>query len=335
MKNQELKSSLIKSGIVLAVFIFFIYAFAVSDSGGITGTISSLFSGVLFLIGLAFAVVLSIAVMIGIYFGILIMYDQKVCKSSYSQFKPIFLQFIASLSNSFGSKCCTSSANLEMDTENDISTLRDNQDVLDKQLAQIQGKVTSLQQTVNTLSSSVNGFSAENEAFATKATTIEEELASKPSITTVDDAMNKIAGDISSIQNGMAPLNSKISELEIAVSTALKEEDNVDVQDVVNTAVNSLQDELAVLKASVENLSTATQESAEGQNTEHRILTYFASQDDKDQFTALVVEAVGAEMTYAEIGELLSDSLSTENAEVIADHPSLTKDFIRSIRQTD
>jgi len=47
MKNQELRSSLIKSGIILVLCVFFIYSFASGDSGGVTGTIGSLFSRIL------------------------------------------------------------------------------------------------------------------------------------------------------------------------------------------------------------------------------------------------------------------------------------------------
>lgn len=94
MKNQELRSSLIKSGILLLVCVFFIYAFAVKDSGGVVGTIGSLFSGlmsgVIFLIGLILALAFSVAAMIGIYFGILALYNQEVCKKSWEEFKGFF-----------------------------------------------------------------------------------------------------------------------------------------------------------------------------------------------------------------------------------------------------
>jgi len=38
-------------------------------------------------------------------------------------------------------------------------------------------------------------------------------------------------------------------------------------------------------------------------------------------------------MTYAQVGEFLNDSLSDDASDVIADHPSLTKDYIRICRQ--
>ncbi len=333
MKNQELKSSLIKSGLFLAVCIFFIYAFAVSDSGGITGTIASLFSGVVFLIGLAFAVAFSIVVIIGIYFGILAMYSREVCTKSFSQFKTTLATSSGSLTRSF--KCCSDTETLQQISEEDIAPLRDNQNVLNNQLTQVKNSIDSLEQKIINVSSAMTDVTAELSTLTTKAETVEEELAGKALTATVDESIKKLAGDINSIQNSITPLNTKISELETSVSSQENEEESVDVQEVVNKAISGLQKELAAVKASVEGLSTESQEDEEPKDTSHRILTYFASKEDQDQFTTLVNEAVANEMTYAEIGEHLNDNLSAENAEIIADHPSLTKDFIRICRQKD
>lgn len=334
MKNQELKSSLIKSGLFLAVCIFFIYAFAVSDSGGITGTIASLFSGVVFLIGLAFALAFSVAVIIGIYFGILAMYSQEVCTKSFSQFKTTLATSSGALTRSF--KCCSGTETLPQISEEDIAPLRNKQNLLNSQLSQVKNSIDSLEEKIKNISSSMTDATAEISALNTKAETVEEELAGKALTTTVDESIKKLAADISSIQNSIAPLNTKLSELESSISSQENdEEESEDVEEVVNKAISGLQKELAAVKASVESLSAESQEDEEPKDTSHRILTYFASKEDQDQFTALVNEAVAQEMTYAEIGEHLNDNLSAENAEVIADHPSLTKDFIRICRQKD
>lgn len=333
MKNQELKSSLIKSGIVLALCIFFIYAFAVSDSGGVAGTIASLFSGVVFLIGLALAVVVSVAVMIGIYFGILAMYSQEVCSKTYDQFKPVLRQFLASMTSFFSSKCCATSESTQPDTESEIETLRDKQNVLNNQLTQIKNSVNSVQENIATLSSSINVVAEENTSLDSKTKTIEEDLASKASAADVDDSLKKISNDLNTIQNSVTPLTKKITELESAMAAQEKEEDGEDVQEIVNKAMSSLQEEITSVKASIKDLTGASKKEEAPKKSVHRILTYFATKEDQDQFTTLVNEAVAKEMTYAEIGELLSNSLSKENAEIIADHPSLTKDFIRICRQ--
>ena len=56
------------------------------------------------------------------------------------------------------------------------------------------------------------------------------------------------------------------------------------------------------------------------------------SDDDKELFIAAVEEAVSKEMTYAQIDEFLSEQLAAELYQIIKDHPSLTKDFIRTKR---
>lgn len=337
MKNQELKSSLIKSGIFLAICIFFIYSFAVSDSGGVTGTIGSLFSGVVFIFGLAFALIVSIAVMIGIYFGILAMYNQEVCKTSYEQFKTTLLASTGSFTRSFSSKCCSSTESSQDLYEKDIVALRENQNTLNNQISQIQSKFNTIEQDISTLSSSINGVADEINNLDSKTKSVEEELENKASMAAVDESLKKITGDINSIQNSVKPIADKLTKLENSISSLAKEEESEDVQVIVDKAITSLKKELTAVKASVESIASATQqeETEEQKDADHRILAYFPSKEDQEQFISLVTEAVEKEMTYAEIGELLNESLSPENAEIIADHPSLTKDFIRTCRQKD
>ncbi|MBU1138483.1 MAG: hypothetical protein KKD01_18055 [Proteobacteria bacterium] len=331
MKNQELKSSLIKSGLLLTICVFFIYAFAVSDSGGVIGTIGSIFSGIVFLIGLAFALAFSIVVIIGIYFGILAMYSQEVCKKSYDQFKTTLSNSSGSFIGVFSSKCCSTTDSHQHAFEKDIADLRDQQNILNNQLTQIQSGVGSLEQSVNTLSSSVSGALGEITALDTKTITVAEELASMASVASVNESIAKLTGDISSIQNTIKPLTDKLTALESSISAQTKE----DVHSVVDKAVGGLQEELTAIKDSVQILLGGNQNATDEKNSDHRILAYFPSKEDEEQFISLVEEAVSKEMTYAEIGELLNDSLSAENAEIIAEHPSLTKDFIRTCRQKD
>jgi len=106
MKNLELRSALIKSGALLALCIFFIYAFAVDDSGGIGGTISSIISAIVFLFGLTIALILSISILFGIYFGILYLYDPEVSKKTYEEL--IEIGNTASAKLPIRAKCCSS-----------------------------------------------------------------------------------------------------------------------------------------------------------------------------------------------------------------------------------
>lgn len=340
MKNQELRSSLYKSGIILVVLVFLIYAFAAPDSGGITGTIASLFSGILFLVGLIFAVAVSIVVMFGIYFGILYMYDKDTCSKTYDEFKTK----VADLSKSCGCSChsiCTPSKKVAPPiSDEDLNPLRSTQDKLTRQLATLQNSVASLEKTLSTVSSSITGTTEEIAKLDERAKSVEETLESKATTDSVDDTVKKLAGDITTLQGSVKPLADKISELESSLSSLGSEEDDTDneLQETVNNAVSGIKDELAAMKKAIESLSNQPSEKEEAQDeedTRHRILSYFSKKSDEKKFVALVAEAVGKEMTYAQVGEFLNDSLSAEACEVIDDHPSLTKDYIRICRQND
>jgi prefoldin subunit 5 len=340
MKNLELRSSLIKSAILLGLCIFFVYAFAANGSGGVFGTIGSLFSGVLFIAGLALAVIVSILVMFGIYFGIIYMYDKDVCRKTYDEFK----DKVGGLSNNYagtlGLKCCSSTGSQTeippVSSDEDLTLLRSNHDELSGQLTSISDSVDSVEKTCSSLSTSVETLTEELNNLSTRATTIEEELESKAPVSSVEDSTSKLAADISNLEKSFQPLNDKMAELEKALSSFDTTEESTDdsLQKKIDQAVSGLQGELKTLKESIENLNQPVKKAQEssGEEESHRILSYFANKKDKDQFTSLVEEAVAKEMTYAQAGELLNGSLSAGAAKIIGEHPSLTKDYIKVSR---
>ena len=63
------------------------------------------------------------------------------------------------------------------------------------------------------------------------------------------------------------------------------------------------------------------------------IFTYIEEGSDQALFIEKIEEAIILEMTYAQIDEHLTESLSAELCKIIKDHPSLTKDYIRSVRK--
>jgi predicted nucleic acid-binding Zn-ribbon protein len=338
MKNLELRASLIKSAILLGLCIFFIYAFAATNSGGISGTIGSLFSGALFLAGLALAVIVSIIVMFGIYFGILYMYDKDVCRKTYDEFKDKMAASSECLSGSLASTCCTGSKEETSAplNDDDLDPLRSSQTKLNSQVTTLDASVDSLEKAITSLSTAVSGITEELSNLTTRATTVEEELENKAPLSSIEDTEKKVATDIASVKNSIQPLSDKLTEFEEALSSLGSSEDNSDdaLQEKIDLAVSSLQGELKTIKESVEGMNQSGQENeSSSDQTPHRILSYFANKKDEKKFTSLVAEAVAKEMTYAQAGELLNDSLSPEAAEVIAEHPSLTKDYIKVSRQ--
>ncbi len=340
MKNQELRSSLYKSGIILILFVFFIYAFAVTDSGGITGTISSLFSAILFLIGLVVAVAVSIVVMFGIWFGTLYMYDKDTCSKTYDEFKAKMANVSKSCGCSSDTTRSISKKAAPPTRDLDLTPLQNKQDALGSQLTTLQDNVAALEKGISTVSSSIALTTDGIATLGDRADSVEESLESKATKEAVDDASKKLSSDIAALQGSVKPLIDKISELESNVSALGNDEKNTDddLKETVNTAVSGIKDELAAMKNAIESLSaqpSIIEGEPEEEDTSHRILSYFSKKNDEKKFVAVVAEAVSQGMTYAQVGELLNDSLSASASEVIDDHPSLTKDYIKICRQNN
>lgn len=340
MKNQELQSSLIKSGIILILTIFFIYAFAVDDSGGVTGTIASIFSGILFILGLTLALAVSVIVMFGIYFGILYLYDQDTCKKTYGEFKAKLADSSQYLSSSCSSICSSTKETIVPLQEEDLKPLLQNQNNLGDQLSNLQDSIQSLENSLIALSTSVKTTGEDIARLDEKAAETDETLESKATTASVDEAAKKLGADITNLQTSVKPLGEKLAELEASISSLGGEEDTTseDLQEKVDSALNGMQEEMTSIKQSIEALLSQPQEKKDKEEEEeesHKILGYFSVKADKNKFIKLVNEAVSKEMTYAQTGEFLNDSLSAAASEVIADHPSLTKDYIKICRQKD
>lgn len=324
MKNQELQSALVKSGIILVLFIFFIYAFAVGDSGGVTGAIASIFSGILFLVGLTLALAVSVLVLFGIYFGILYMYNQDTCKETYEEFRVKLTSASQTLCGSCSTSCSSTKEKIVPLEDEDLAPLRQNQEKLGNLLSGLQESVTSLEKTLSTVSSSISSTADEISRLGEKAAETDEALETKATTTSVDEAAKKLGGEITSLQTSLSSLDTG------------EDTTSQDLQDKMDSALSGIQEELASMKESIEGLAGQPQkQDSDEEDGAHRILSYFTKKADEKKFVELVNEAVSQEMTYAQAGEFLNDSLSAAAAEVIADHPSLTKDYIRTCRQKD
>ena len=86
-------------------------------------------------------------------------------------------------------------------------------------------------------------------------------------------------------------------------------------------AVDGIMNRLKVLETGLKQAPTAG------------IFTYIENEADQALFIQKVEEALAQEMTYAQIDEYLTKTLSPDLDKVIKDHPSLTKSYIRNIRR--
>ncbi len=339
MRNQELRTSLIKSGVILTLCIFFIYAFAASDSGGVWGTIGSIFSGILFVIGLVLAVAASVFVMFAIYFGILYMYNKETCKKTFEELKPQITNSLTSLNVSCPSKCFHSTNEPAPISAEQFSAIQDRQNTLDASLETVQNNIDNFDTTLSTVSSSVIIASGEIAKLDERITTLANALEDRITTESVNDISVALEKELSILKTTVDPLEEQMSKLAAEVNS-LQKIDNADDPEekfkvVIDSLVTPLRTELATIKKDLADLSTQPLSGMpeKSESSDHRILSYFNKKNDEKKFVTLVDEAVKKGMTYAEAGEFLNDSLSPQASEVIADHPSLTKDYIRTIRQ--
>ena len=342
MKNLELRSALIKSSALLALCIFLIYAFAVGDSGGIGGTISSIFSAIVFIVGLTVALIVSVSVLFGIYFGILYLYDPEVSKKTYEELKAIGDTFSVKLPIS--PKCCSPKkavVAVPAVSSEDIQAIEASQAQLGAQLDTIGSTVDTLQQSLAGFTSALGTAKEEITTLEEKTNSFEEVIESKATTEAIDETSKKLHTELEGLKGSIKPIADKIANLEenITSLTSEDEKEGEDVQALINGALETLKGEIKAVQSEVAKLSAppskeSTSESADDvDDTAHRILSYFENKSEKNKFISSVKKAVDQGMTYAQIGEFVENALSKKAGEVISEHPSLTKDYIRTIRQ--
>jgi hypothetical protein len=128
---------------------------------------------------------------------------------------------------------------------------------------------------------------------------------------------NRINQDLNNLQEINSALSTKVTGLEEKNLILLK-------------MIEKLETENTVLKASIEE---ANKTSAQKQPPTTGIFTHIDKEEFRTMFVSKVEEALKQELTYAQIDEFLSSSLPPDLIKIIKNHPSLTKNYIRSIRR--
>ncbi len=345
MKNQELKTSLIRSGSIVALFIFFIYAFAVEGSGGVGGTIASMFTGLLFLIGLSIALVFCVTVMFGIYFGVLYLYDKDTCANTYAELKEQLADSAQNISCCpIPTRCSGQQKTNSIRPSDELNLLQHNHDNLEKQLLELKNSFTALEDKLLKVSSSLISTGNEFSQIKEKLGNTTEELATMATESSVEENVNKLSGDITAVQGTVQPLSDKLTQFESTLSALENSEKETmgrdSALDEMNNSLNDIKKELVSMKSSIKDLESNKSVAVEDEpnsdelvDEKHRILSYFTKKTDENKFVSLVAEAVSKGLTYAQIDEFLKGSLSADATKVISGHPSLTKDYIKTIRQ--
>ena len=122
----------------------------------------------------------------------------------------------------------------------------------------------------------------------------------------------------------LQPLEKKIAALQgeiESLQSALKEASTVSAAtESVGTPASAAEEEN---KETVE----------DSESSEHRLLSYFDKKADQDKLAGLVAETLKKDMTYAQVTDTLIKKMGKKGGAIIAEHPSLAKDYIRQCRR--
>ncbi len=340
MKQQEMQKPLVQTALVLLGVILLIGFVAGSDAQGIFSGIGSIVKGVffsvLFAFALALALVISVIFLFAIFLGAVALYSQDTAKDFYNK----LVQAIINLYTTWFPAKAPAPADAE-EKDLDASTMAEvpnpettvkpqvaEQPVSNPESDLIADLRAELSTEISSLSSSVAALGEQNKAFNSSINTLKETVEAAPQ----DD----MTGKIEQLENQQADLTQKLAQcldkLD-TISSAADEGIKLAKQqgnelNTVKSEISSYSSVVAELRQMIESVSVDSTEIHE----HHRIFNYLEKDEDKKKFAELIAEAITKELTYAEIDEFLSKSLSKEVDTTIKEHPSLTKQYIRACK---
>lgn len=306
MNNNEFRTPLLQSGAILLAIVIIISMVPSGDGVGVGTMIAGFFSGVIklliFLIGITLAVGVAIAALIGVFIAAIALHSPEKAGEVWAATKQRFAGLIQE------SVTCSCDESKECAVEEvatvDIGITQEEYDQMKSTISSLQSANSQLQADVTSLS----GTNAKLQEDITSLTTMVDEL--KESETKINELI--------------AELSSKAEEDK---TTELKEK--LKQLEEMATKTNQSISDIAVRLEALEEITT----SPDGDNQPSGIFSYIENESDRDLLTTKVQEGVAKELTYAQFDEFLTEELSAELDQIVKDHPSLTKDYIRSMRK--
>lgn len=336
MNYNDIRKPLLQSALVLFAILVVIGFVAGSGAdtfmGGIISIIKGILYSVLFGVALGLSLVISVALLIGLFIGATAIYSPENAKEMLSGLQ----QKILTLTSSWtGSRTAQAPSSYPATTQGESDQKNSHQkayqssqafappsEEIEAQLAIMRSKIESLnQKNVNT------------DQILTQVTQTVEALSTE----TVSERIEQIE---SRQEELTTKLNECLENLEkLSTTTASGLEQAKKREQELTQAMKSIQElskKVEKLNSDVESLKkpTALSEVNFSEKEEPRIFSYLEKETDKKKFTQLVTEAVQQDMTYAEIDDFLSKSLPKQVDQIIKDHPTLTKEYIRTCKNS-
>lgn len=315
MNRNDFRNPLILTGVILLTIFFFIFIVTNSPAEGFVGStialISGLFKGVVFLFGLSLSLVVSILILIGIFFAatsfdkVGIFYQQAKAKidAGYKKYKE---RWAARERKKERAPVPKSTSHPTTPPEQTSSPGETHQQAPGQEMVEESAPAPPGQSQLNKLAQATDSLNQNITRFETRLAELEERVAR------LDAAQQS--------QPQAAPAAPELNKQVLALESTI---------DTFGDFEQSVTQQLADIRSSL----SALDEKTTIPTVVSGIFSYIDNQQDREAFTNKVEEAVSRGMTYAQADAFFKKSLPAKVYKTLALHPRLTKDFIRSIKK--
>jgi archaellum component FlaC len=342
MKNSMLRAPLIKSAVLLAVFSLIIYLTISSPEGSVWSSLQAIFYTVFKAaqlgVGLILALALCFAVLGGIFFACVAMVSTDSARKMFHNLR----QFASDKTESITSMIGEGRPQWAKGISGELA-------------ASLRNDMAELHASMKNLGQAQRLIEEGNTALRTRVEQVEQDetvsrlsdwlRAEEEKTQGVQEALEQLTRQMQQMREQVDGMEQKIENVlpedalqEITGRTDILENRNRDLL----SAVQTLQKKVDALEAELQAVRTGPA-AGEGQqaagvseqenSTAHRLFTYIESSGEKAKVQQLVADTLDEEMTYAQVTEYVSGKVDKKTARVLADHPSLTKEYIREARK--
>ncbi|WP_457573919.1 hypothetical protein [Desulfolithobacter sp.] len=352
MKNNTLRTPLIKAGVVLGIFALLAYFTSTSAEGSVWNSLGSiivfLFRTVQLAVGLALSLLICLAVLIGIFLGAVSLVNRDSARRMYEALVETVSRWL---------QPCTRHLRRDRAAELEARLERFGQE-LKTELS------SGLNRTARELREAQQAMENKFQSLVSRLRDMEEEAGHKADAGQV----RELAETVADSGETLARLDQAITRIEAEVKKALDQVQTVSSDALlgdlpariealesqeggaVEEKIVALQEEIVVIRRGLDETMAAVQMitsrleagaaggeesgSRAGGKEEHRLFSYFEDPADRTKLAELVGDTLKKDMTYSQVMEFLGQEMGPEAARIINEHPSLTKDYIRQRRRS-
>ena len=340
MKPNVLQAPLIKSAIVLVIFSLLFYFTSSSPDGSVWGSIGSIFivafRTIQWAFALAIGLIVSLAVLIGIFFGAVALVNPASASRMFEGLRQTLLNWFAPLITLCKTKrqekltaaFDTFGQDLKKEFASDIQAtqmgLSKTQTELETRLGSISSRLATLEEATNRMAPS-----EQVEAMVGEVNDVVESTAViKETVDTLKSSVEQTASvDITGLEKNIAELQSELASVQQKTEEAL--------QTATKAAAKAAQQPAAPVpaeKPSAKKVEKKQDEVKAAGEEEHRIFSYF-DDADKKKVADLVASTLKKDMSYKQVMDFVAKELGGNKGKIITSHPSLSKDYIRQCRR--